>query len=82
MESGAHSGGGGGGHRAAAPSQTSQNRNLKKKKAFLGMISKVLRDFLFSRNQPEKSADDWYIRILRNKLIEFKKKNKKTGRCD
>jgi hypothetical protein len=39
------------------------------------MISKVLRDLPFSRNQPLKSADDYYIRILKNKLI-----NKKTRR--
>jgi hypothetical protein len=37
------------------------------------MISKVLCDFPFSQNQPLKSADDWYIRILKNKLIKLKK---------
>jgi hypothetical protein len=40
------------------------------------MISKVLRDLPFSRNQPLKSADDQYINILKNKLIKLK--NKKT----
>jgi hypothetical protein len=42
------------------------------------MISKVLRDFPFSRNQPLKSADDLYSRILKNKLIKFKKKQEDT----
>jgi hypothetical protein len=36
------------------------------------MISKVLRDLPFSRNQTLKSADDQYIRILKNKLIKLK----------
>jgi hypothetical protein len=31
------------------------------------MITNVLRDLPFSRNQPLKSADDWYIGILKNK---------------
>jgi hypothetical protein len=47
---------GGGGCRAAGP-PSPQNRN--KKKDFIDtMVSKVLRDLLFSRNQPLKSADD------------------------
>jgi hypothetical protein len=37
-------------------------------------MSNVLRDFPFSQNQPLKSADDWYIRILKNKLVKLKKK--------
>jgi hypothetical protein len=37
------------------------------------MISKVLRGFPFSRNQPLKSADDSYIRILEDKLIKQRK---------
>jgi hypothetical protein len=37
------------------------------------MISKVLRDLPFSRNQPLKSGDDYHIRILKNKLIKLKK---------
>jgi hypothetical protein len=37
------------------------------------MISKVLRDLSFSWNQPLKSADDQYTRILKNKLIKLKK---------
>jgi hypothetical protein len=37
------------------------------------MISKVLRDLGFSRNQPLKSADDQYTGILKNKLIKLKK---------
>jgi hypothetical protein len=55
---------------------------IKKKTDFVDiMISKVLRDFPFGRNQPLKSADDQYIRILKNKLIKLKK-TKKTGHCD
>jgi hypothetical protein len=32
------------------------------------IISNVLRDLPFSQNQPLKSADDQYIRILKNKM--------------
>jgi hypothetical protein len=49
--------------------QNSQNRNFKNTDFVDIMISKVLRDLPFSRNQPLKSADDQYIRILKNKLI-------------
>jgi hypothetical protein len=42
------------------------------------MISKVLGDLPFSQNQPLKSADDQYIRILKNKLIKLKKKQDNT----
>jgi hypothetical protein len=38
------------------------------------MTSKVLRDFPFSRNQPLKSANDRYVRILKNKLIKLQKR--------
>jgi hypothetical protein len=38
------------------------------------LLSKILRDFPFSGKQPLKSADDKYIRILKNKLIKFKKR--------
>jgi hypothetical protein len=37
------------------------------------MIPKVLRDLPFSRNQPLKSDDDQYIRILKNELTKLKK---------
>ena len=47
---------------------------------FVDIISELLHDLPFSRNQPLKSADDWYIRILKNKLIKLKKN--KTGHCD
>lgn len=45
-----------------------QNRHLKQHRFFLdAVISKVLRDLLaFSRNKPLKSADDWYMGILKN----------------
>jgi hypothetical protein len=42
------------------------------------MISKILHDFPFGRSQPLKSADDQYIRILKNKLIELKKPEDRT----
>jgi hypothetical protein len=67
-----------GGCRAAAPSQNPQNRNLKNTNFVDITISKVSRDFPFSRNQPLKSADDQYISILKNKLIKLKNK---TGHC-
>jgi hypothetical protein len=57
----------------------SKPAKLKFKKHFIrNMISKVLRDFPFSRNQPLKSADDQYIRILKNKLIQLKKPEDRT----
>jgi hypothetical protein len=43
--------------RAAAP-QTPQNRNLENTDLVDTVISKVLRDLPFSRNQPLKSADE------------------------
>jgi hypothetical protein len=45
------------------------------------MISKVLRDLPFSRNQSLKLDGDWFIIILKNKLIKLKK-NRKIGHCD
>ena len=33
------------------------------------LISNSLRDLLFSRNQPLKSADDQHLTILRNKVV-------------
>jgi hypothetical protein len=39
------------------------------------MISNVLRDLLFSRNQLLISANGYYIRILKNKLIKLKKED-------
>jgi hypothetical protein len=68
-----------GDYRAVA-STNPQNRNLKNTD-FVDMISKVLRNFLFSQNQPMKSADDYYIRVLKNKFIKLKK-NKKMGHYD
>jgi hypothetical protein len=63
-----------------SPSQTppAQNRNLKKTNCLHVMISKVLRDFPFSINQPLKSADDQYIRILKTKLIKLQKQEDRT----
>jgi hypothetical protein len=58
-----------------------QNRNLKNTDFVDIMISKVLRDFPFSQNEPLKLADDWYMRILKNKLMKLKK-NIKIGHCD
>jgi hypothetical protein len=76
-----HPTGGEGGCRAAAPPNP-QNLNLKNKYFVDIVISKVIRDFPFNRNQPLKSAHDQYIRILKNELIKLKKKNQKTGHCD
>jgi hypothetical protein len=45
------------------------------------MISKVLRDFPVSRNQPLKSADDRCISILKNKLIKFEKRQAAKTLC-
>jgi hypothetical protein len=70
---GAHPRGGG-----LQPPHT-QNRNLKTPDFLDMMISKVLYDLPFSQNQLLKLADDYYIRILKNKLI---KKNKKIMYCD
>jgi hypothetical protein len=56
---------GGKGCLAAAPPPNPPKPKFEKKKKtnFIAMISKVLCDFPFSRNQPLKSADDQYIRI-------------------
>jgi hypothetical protein len=35
------------------------------------MVSKVLRDLPFNLNQPLKTADDRYIRSLKNKIKTF-----------
>jgi hypothetical protein len=42
------------------------------------MISEVLRDFPFIRNEALKSADNSYIRILKNKLIKLKTQEDRT----
>jgi hypothetical protein len=57
--------------------QKPQKRNLKKTD-FVDIISKILHDLSSSLNQPQKSNDDWYIRILKNKLIKFKKQDDRT----
>jgi hypothetical protein len=66
-----------GGSRVPAPEKP-RKRNLKDIDFVDIMISKVLHDFPFSRNQPLKSADDKYIRILKNKLMKLKKKEDRT----
>jgi hypothetical protein len=53
--------------------RNSQILNLKKADFVDIKISKVLRDFPSSRNPPQKSADDQYIRTLKNKFTELKK---------
>jgi hypothetical protein len=66
---------GGRGGAGLQPVPNPQKLKLKKKTDFVDiMISEVLRDLPFCRNQPLKSADDWYIRILKNTLIKLKKK--------
>lgn len=58
---------------------TPPNQNLKNRFCRHDDI-KLLRDLPFSQNQPLKSSDDYYIRILENKIkklwmsyIKFKK---------
>jgi hypothetical protein len=51
----------------------SQNWNLKNADFVNIMISKVLRSFPINRNQALRWTDDWYIRILKNKVMKFKK---------
>ena len=63
-----------GGAVALQPPKPPKNRNFKISDFVDIIISRVLRDLPFSRNQPLKSTDDQYIRILKNKLIELKKK--------
>jgi hypothetical protein len=50
-------GGGGGGLAGCSPPQTTQKLKIKKTDLVDIMVSKVLCDFPFSRNQPLKSAD-------------------------
>jgi hypothetical protein len=54
---------------------------------FVDMIQDVLRDLAFSRNRSLKLAEDWYIRILKNKiksyvLHEIRKKYNMITLCD
>jgi hypothetical protein len=49
---------GGGGLPVCIPHQTPENRNLKNTDFVDIMVSNVLRNLPFSRNQPLKSADD------------------------
>jgi hypothetical protein len=66
----------GGDCRAAAPLNPSR-RNLENADFLDTVVSKVLRDLPFRRNQPLKSADDEYFRVLTNKLLK-----QKTRRLD
>jgi hypothetical protein len=59
--------------RAAAPPPKLPKTEIQKTQFLDIMISEVLRGLPFCRNQPLKSADDQYIKILRNKLINLKK---------
>jgi hypothetical protein len=69
---------GGGGACRAADVQNSPKLKFKKPSFVDIMISKGLRDLPFSQNQPLKSADDYYISILKNKLIKLKKQEETT----
>jgi hypothetical protein len=53
----------------AAVSQTVQQQNLNDTDFIYTKIPNVLHVLPFNKNQPLKKADDWYIRILKNKLI-------------
>lgn len=63
-----------GGFRSAAPPPNFSKPKFKK----LGLCRygdiKSFHDFPFNVNQPLKSADDKFSRILKNKLIKFKKR--------
>jgi hypothetical protein len=67
---------GGGGSAGLQTTTNTPNRNLKKTDFVDIVISKVLCDLPFSRNEPLKSTD-WYIRILKNKLIKLEKKTRR-----
>jgi hypothetical protein len=66
---GAYKGRGGGVYRAATDSKS---RNLKKADFVDTRILSILHNLPFSRNQPLKSADDYYIGILKNKIKKFR----------
>ena len=56
-----------GGRRLPGCSPPCPNEIKKKHTDFVDpMISKVLRDLRFSLHQPLKSADNWYIGMLKN----------------
>jgi hypothetical protein len=74
VEAGAHQRGSLPGCNSPKPPPPKEKSKFKKKTDFVDIIWNFLRDFPFSRNQPLKSPDDWYIRILKNKLIKLKKK--------
>jgi hypothetical protein len=42
-------------------------------------ISEVLRAVPLSRYEPLRSSDNWYIRILKNIVMKFKKKHAQEG---
>jgi hypothetical protein len=69
---------GGGLRGCSPPPKLPQNQTLKNTD-FVDIISKVLHDLPFSRNKLMKLADDQYIRLLKNKLIKFKKKTRRQG---
>jgi hypothetical protein len=64
----AHVGGGVAGLQPPPPSP--QNQSLKDTNFVYIMILKVIRDFPLRQNQPLKSGEDQYIRILKNKLMK------------
>jgi hypothetical protein len=62
----------GGSCRAAPALPPPPRQGEIKKKRFSRHDVNVSRDLRFSRNQPLKSADDQYIRILKNKITELR----------
>jgi hypothetical protein len=68
----------GGGLPGCRPPPTKGPRTEIKKNLVDIVISNVLRDFTFSRNQPLKSADGCYIRIFKNKVMKLKRKEYRT----
>jgi hypothetical protein len=56
---------------------------LKKKNTHTSVATSILNvlcDLPFRQNQPQNSADDCYIRILKTVLIKLE--NRKEGHCD
>jgi hypothetical protein len=68
MTAGAHPTGGGLGLPSCGPTNPQKSDFFKKNLDFVDIvISRVLRNFPFSRNKQLKSADEQYIKILKSK---------------
>jgi hypothetical protein len=63
IQTGAH-----GGCRGLLPGCRFPPNRILKNTDFVDLISNILRDLLFSQNQPPKLADDCYLRIFKNEI--------------